>query len=378
MDTTDRGRYLANLQDEIDGAFLYRIVAAAESSPELAEVYRRLAEVEERHAAFWRDRLAENGSATSGQESLPSRRARLLGWLARRFGPSLVLPVLASDEQRARGMYDDQPETAGTGMRGDERSHARVLRTIQGGGVDGAGLARLEGRHRSIGSNALRAAILGANDGLVSNLSLVMGVAGAVASAELGPETIVLSGMAGLVAGAFSMAMGEWISVQGSRESVSRQLQIESDELEAFPEEEAEELRLIYQAKGLPAEQAKAVADRLLADPTTALDVMAREELGIDPDELGGSPWQAAITSFVLFALGAIIPVIPFLVSSGVPAIVTSVIASAVGLFALGAAITLFTGRGVLFAGTRQTAIGLGAAIVTYGVGTLLGVSVAG
>ena len=371
----DVDRYLENLRDEVDGAYLYRAVAEVEDSPELAEVYRRLAEVEERHATFWQRQLEQAGR--DGATPRPTPRARFLAWTARRFGAAAVLPVMADDEHRGQTMYDRQPETDGMGMRADERSHARVLRTMVGG-VEGGTIARFEGRHRSIGGNALRAAVLGANDGLVSNLSLVMGVAGAVAGAELGPDAIILSGLAGLLAGAFSMAMGEWVSVQSSRESVQRQLRVESAEIEAFPEEEVEELRLIYQAKGLPEEEARQVADRLLADSDTALDVMAREELGIDPDELGGSPSQAAITSFVLFALGAIIPVAPFLAIDGIAAIIISVAASGAGLFLLGVATTLFTGRGALFAGARQTLIGLAAAAVTYGVGTVLGVTVAG
>lgn len=371
---TDVARYRENLQEEVDGAFLYRVVADIEESPQLSEVYRRLAQAEERHAAFWQDRLRAVHSDTDSPRV--SRRARILGWLARRFGPAMVLSTLAADEQRGQTMYDDQPETADTSMRADERSHARLLRTMSSVGLEGGALARFEGRHRSIGGNALRAAVLGANDGLVSNLALVMGVAGAVSGAALAEESILLAGLAGLLAGAFSMAMGEWISVQSSRESATRQLRIEEAELQQFPEEEAEELRLIYMAKGLPDDEARRVAERLLADSSTALDVMAYEELGVSPDELGGSPWQAAGASFVLFAVGAIVPVAPFLVLNDFAAVVVSVAASGVGLFALGAAITLFTGLGAVTAGLRQALFGLGAAGLTYGVGLLLGVSV--
>jgi vacuolar iron transporter family protein len=372
--TDDEARYRRNWQDEIDGAYLYRAVADSEESPQLAEVYRRLATTEERHAAFWQERLRAAGAPTAPPH--PTHRARVLGWLARRVGPSWVVPTLTDDERRARTMYDDQPETAGTGMSADERSHARVLRAISSPGMEGGALARLEGRHRSIGGNALRAAVLGANDGLVSNLALVMGVAGAASGAALGEQSIVLAGLAGLLAGAFSMALGEWISVQSSRESAIRQVQIEQDELEQFPEEEAEELRLIYMAKGLPEDEARRVADRLLADTDTGLEVMAREELGVDPEDLGGSPWQAALASFVLFALGAVIPVAPFLLLDDVAAVVTSIVASGAGLFALGAATTLFSGLGTWTAGARQTAFGLVAAAITYGAGLLLGVTV--
>jgi VIT1/CCC1 family predicted Fe2+/Mn2+ transporter len=240
--------------------------------------------------------------------------------------------------------------------------------------MEGGALARLEGRHRAVGGNALRAAVLGSNDGLVSNLSLVMGVAGA----ELAGRGILITGLAGLLAGAGSMALGEWLSVQSSRELYQRQLAIEHEELTASPEEEAEELALIYEAKGIPPEQARALAARVIASPATALDTLAREELGIDPEQLGGSAWEAAITSFLLFALGAMVPVLPFVFLSGTAAVLVSVGVSAVALFGIGAAITLMTGRGLLFSGGRQLLFGLAAAALTYGVGRLIGVSLAG
>jgi len=185
-------------------------------------------------------------------------------------------------------------------MRGDERSHARLLRELSTqGGREGGALARLEGRHRTIGGNALRAAVLGANDGLVSNLSLVRGVAGA----SLSSRSILVTGIAGLLAGSGSMAMGEWISVRSARELFERQIGEEREELEEVPDEEREELALIYQAKGLTSQQAGRLAARLVADRETALDTLAREELGIDPGELGGSPLQATGASFLLFCV---------------------------------------------------------------------------
>src|SRR5206468_1628374 len=218
-----------------------------------------------------------------------------------------VLPTLSTLEQRDIGQYDQQPEAVAGGLPDAERSHNRIVEAMavaMPGGASGSSLARLEGRHRA-GGNALRAAVLGANDGLVSNLSLVMGVAGAAAS----NSTILLTGFAGLVAGACSMAMGEWLSVTSARELNQRQIDTEADELARMPEEEKEELALIYQAKGLDAAQAQALAERLTANKRLALDTLVREELGIDPDDLGGSPWTAAAASFALFALGAIFPV---------------------------------------------------------------------
>lgn len=368
----DVQRYRDNLQDEVDSAAVYRGMADGEDSPQLADVYRRLAAAEDRHAAFWRERIERAGGTASPPR--PTRRARVLRWLAHRGGAGLVLPTVAGAERRDQVMYDHQPEAATTSLPAEERSHARLLRTLQGGGLSGADVARLEGRHRAVGGNALRAAVLGANDGLVSNLSLVMGVAGAA----LSQGTIVVAGLAGLLAGAASMALGEWISVRSSAELAERQLRVEGDEIAAFPQEEREELRLIYEAKGLSPALARVVADELARDERTALETMAREELGVDPAEPGSSPWVAAAVSFLLFAVGAIVPVAPFLVVTGTAALVASAVASAAALFALGAAITLFTGRGAVRAGVRQVGVGLAAAAVTYGVGALLGVSLAG
>lgn len=269
-------------------------------------------------------------------------------------------------------MYDDQPEAAGTSLADDERSHARLLHGITGG-ASGAMLARFEGRHRGMSGNALRAAVLGANDGLVSNFSLVMGVAGASSAGD----AVVIAGVAGLLAGSLSMALGEWLSVQSSRELYANQIAIEREELVAFPEEEEEELRLIYEAKGFDPVDARRLAHRVLSgDPQVALDTMAREELGIDPDELGGSAWTAAITSFVLFALGALVPLLPFLLTDGIGAIVVSAALSGLALFVLGAAITLMTGRHPITAGVRQLTFGLAAAGITYAIGFVLGTTV--
>ncbi len=225
-----------------------------------------------------------------------------------------------------------------------------------------------------MGGNALRAAVLGANDGLVSNLSLVMGVAGA----DLAAQSILVTGLAGLLAGAFSMALGEWLSVNTAREAAQRQIATEAAELEQAPEEEEQELALIYEAKGLPEDLSRSLAKELIGNKKTALDTLVREELGIDPDELGGSAWTAAGTSFALFAVGAIFPVAPYFTLVGLPAVIASLAASGVALFAIGAGTVLFTGRGFWFSGLRQLAVGLAAAGVTFGVGRLIGVAVAG
>ena len=369
-------RYRSNLQGEVDSAALYKALADAEENPQLAEVYRRLAAVEEAHAEFWRKELAKVGAR------LPALRAgwrtRLLIRLARWFGPTFVLPTVASLERADVSRYDAQPEAASSGLPSAERSHSRVvsavLQSAPGGGAVGPALAKLEGRHRSVGGNALRAAVLGANDGLVSNLSLVMGVVGAAVS----EHTVLLTGLAGLVAGASSMAMGEWLSVTNSRELFESQVRTEGQELEQNPAEEQEELALIYQAKGLGQDEARALAKRLLADRKSALDTLVREELGLDPEELGGSPYVAAGTSFGLFALGAVFPVLPFFVLSGVGAVAASLGLAGVVLAVIGIATSIFTGRDAVFSAMRQLVIGYGAAAITFAIGKLVGVSLGG
>jgi VIT1/CCC1 family predicted Fe2+/Mn2+ transporter len=363
-------RYRANRQGEVDSAFVYRAMAAAEANEQLASVYTRLAEVEERHVGFWEDRLRSVDSDPGPR--LPSWRARIMGFLARHFGPHFVLRTVATLEHVDQTGYDDQPETKDTPMPVQERSHARVLRFIAGGspqGVAGETLARLEGRHRALDGNALRAAVLGANDGLTSNIALVMGVAGA----QLTSSQILITGLTGLLAGSGSMAIGEWVSVQSARELYQRQIRTEAAEIRSIPDEEEEEMALIYEAKGLPQDEAEQLAKRIIADEQTALDVMAREELGLDPSTLGGSPYSAAASSFVLFSIGAFIPLIPYLFASGTVAIVAAVACAAAGLFVIGALITLLTGRSALFSGSRQLVFGLVAAGVTFGLGRLIG-----
>ncbi len=195
-----------------------------------------------------------------------------------------------------------------------------------------------------------------------------MGVAGA----NPGNATVVLAGVAGLLAGAFSMALGEWISVTSSREAAEAQIAAEREELERMPEAEQEELALIYQAKGLPEAQANELAARIMTDPESALGVLAREELGIVPEELG-SPWTAALASFILFGIGALLPVLPFFFTGGVTGIVLSAILAGLGLFVLGSAITLLTGRSAWYSGGRQLILGLVIATITFAIGSLIG-----
>ena len=287
----------------------------------------------------------------------------------------MVLPTVVGIEDNGTNSYISQPEASD--FVAEEHAHSTLLKQISntgtGKGLEGGIIAKLEGRHKSSGGNALRAAVLGASDGLLSNFNLIMGVAGAAVNNKI----IMLTGFAGLLAGAISMALGEWISVQSSRELYLQQIETERYEVETAPEEETEELALIYQARGLDEESSKLLATRLMANPETALDALVRDELGINPDELGGSAWEAAFTSFVLFAIGAIIPLVPFLFTSGYLAIGLSAAASAVGLFALGAAITLFTNKPIFYSGMRQVMFGFIAAGAVFLIGHLIGVHIA-
>jgi len=364
----DVKRYRENLQGEIDAIALYTLLGEKEESDTLKEFYQRMVGVESIHAGVWRDRLEAGGIDTSKMR--PAWRARALMFIARHVGPSIVVPTIAEREASDEAMYDEQPEALAR-MPGDERSHARLFRELAAGrGVEGGAIARIEGRHRGSGGNQLRAAVLGANDGLVSNLSISMGVAGA---SEAG-HAVLIAGLAGMLAGALSMAIGEWLSVQSARELYAHQVKVERDELLAVPDEEEEELVLIYQSKGLSADQARLMSKSIVGGELgRAVDTLAREELGIDPDELGGSAWVAAATSFCLFALGAIVPISPFFFATGMAAVAASIVISAVALFVVGAAITIVTGSSVIRTGGRQVLLGLLAAVITFSLGTLVG-----
>jgi VIT1/CCC1 family predicted Fe2+/Mn2+ transporter len=368
----DARRYLANLQKEIDGAALYQVLADTEKQPQMAKVYGKLAASEEKHAEAWEKKLTELKVALPPRK--PTWRAIIMMWLAKRFGPQFVLPTIASNEKADSQAYDTQPDHEASEFSGDEKSHARLISMASQskGGLSGGSVAQLEGRHKAGGGNALRAAVLGANDGLVSILSLTMGVAGATNSR---PD-ILIAGLAGVLAGAGSMALGEWLSVQSSRELYEHQIKIEAEEIAANPEEEQEELALIYQSKGLPEDRAREMASHMMADKANILDTLAREELGIDPEELGGSAYEAAFTSFFLFAFGALFPMLPYFFSSGTLAIILSLVISGIGLFIIGSAITLMTGRSVWFSGSRQVLVGIAAAALTFGIGKLIGISV--
>ena len=363
------------LQLEIDTAFLYDSLANIQEDPSTAEVLRNLAGIERSHAEHFLEQMRQTDP--NYQLPPPSRKARLQFKLGGIFGYDFIIANLSSVERMIARSTIEQKIKQGEKPSGFEHNHLKILESLShrtSANVSGGFMSKMEGRHKSVGGNALRAAVLGANDGLVSNMSLVMGVAGAAAA----NNTILLTGLAGLLAGAISMALGEWLSVQSSRELFMKQIALEAEELEASPEHEELELALIYQAKGMEKAKAQEMAHKIMADKETALDTLVLEELGIDKAELGGSAWEAALTSFFLFAIGAIIPVAAFFFTSGFEAIYISLGLSVVGLFGIGSATSLFTGRSVWFSGFRQVLFGLAAAGVTYAVGHLIGVSIAG
>jgi vacuolar iron transporter family protein len=364
-------RFQDNLRDELNGAALYTALAEAEADPVRKDLFLQLAQSEQSHARFWREKLVAAG--VQQPDFVPDFRTRLLARLARRFGPRFVLPTLAAAEYADRNKYATQPDAQT--LSAEERGHAAVIHAATapsgGTGITGADIARAEPWHRGGSGNNLRAAVLGANDGLVSNFCLIMGIAGAGTPARI----ILLTGFAGLLAGACSMALGEWLSVTNARELAQTQIGKEAQELEETPQAEQHELALIFQAKGLPKKDAQRMASTLMRDKESALDTLAREELGLDPAELGGNAWAAAGTSFVLFAVGAIFPIAPFLWLMQPVAVVASIGVSALALAAIGMLTSLFNGRNPAFSAGRQVLFGCFAAAVTYGIGRLLGVS---
>jgi VIT1/CCC1 family predicted Fe2+/Mn2+ transporter len=366
---TDIERYRQNYIVEMDGIALYRAMAAAENDRERASIFERLARNEERHAQRWAKLIQSAGGIVP--QHRPSLRVHLLGWMARRFGTRRVIPIISSLEARDEAGYKQQPEAAG--LPAEERAHSRTLRAMTDAGSGQASIAEEERWHVTAHSGGLRAAVFGVNDGLLSNFSLVMGFAGA----EAKPEYILLAGVAGLLAGSFSMAAGEYVSVRAQREVYEQQIAMEKEELEMSPKEEEEELALIYQAKGLPAHEATHLARRIIENPRIAIDTLAREELGLDPSALG-SPWIAAASSFFAFVVGAFVPVAPYLFASGAIARYTSAALSLLAMFGVGALISIFTARGPFRSGLRMLGIGILVSMLTYLVGWMFGVSVAG
>jgi VIT1/CCC1 family predicted Fe2+/Mn2+ transporter len=336
-------------REEKQSAWLYARVAAAEPDARRAEMFRSLARAAESQAEL--AIAAQRRSGAPVPAFVPGMRARIAARLVARLGPRRVRSMLAAMKVRGLSVY----------LAGKPREGHPMPSSIDAPG---------ERHGRGAAGGSLRAAVFGVNDGLVSNTSLILGVAGATEDARL----IALSGVAGLLAGAFSMAAGEFVSVQSQRELYERQIAEEEDEIARYPEEEAEELALIYAARGVPLEQARSVTRAMLADPREALAVLAREELGLDPDGLG-SPARAALASFAAFALGAALPLVPFLVPGLAHRLLLAGVISGLALFWVGAVLSLFTGKSAIESGLRLLVLGAAAATVTFAIGRLLGVN---
>ena len=376
--SNDPKRFLRYLAAERNASLLYRALAET-TDGERREALLELADVEDKHADHWIEKLNEYGVEVPPPPTELDVDDQQLVKRARAMGLVSVLDTLEQNEGADAGMYDDEPEALTT-MPSDEREHAEVFRALKGDKPE-------KFPHRAVSPNAgepwhkldksgsIRAAVFGVSDGLVSNTALVMGFAGASLAGAIDNSVVLFAGLAGLLAGAFSMAAGEYVSMASQRDLFKREIDLERQELLEKPEEERLELELIYRAKGLPRDQAKAIADRIMADPETALDTLAREELGLDPDELG-SAWKAAASSFVAFAIGASVVVVPYALFSGLTAFILAIALALVGMIVVGGVVGKQSGRGVLFSASRQVMWGAGAAAVTYLVGSLVGVNV--
>jgi VIT1/CCC1 family predicted Fe2+/Mn2+ transporter len=376
MAPIDVAQSLENLKLERDAIALYDALAGVEKDKRRAEAFRMIAGNERRHAEVWANKLRALG-ADVPKPSGPRMRIRTIVLIARVFGTHAVRDLVLALEGDEEDLYTAQSSPEVEAIAADEREHAAIWQRLGGEGRSGHAqgprdIAARESWHRAGRSGTLRAVIFGVSDGLVSNLALVMGVAGA---SQGQGSFVLLAGVAGLLAGACSMAAGEYISMQSQRELFERQIALERAELEAMPEEEQAELAAVYRAKGFTEAEANTIAERMFEDPEHALDTLVREELGLDPDELG-SPWGAATGSFVAFAIGALIPVLPYLFATGATSFVAAIALSVAALFAVGAGVSLLTGRGLLYSGSRQVLIGAAAAAVTYLVGHLIGVAV--
>jgi len=331
------------LHEEMRSAFLYRVIAEVEKGSPRQALFLDLASEAESQARIW----ANKSKSPMPPRYRPDLRTRIVANLVRARGPRAMRGILAAMKVRGLSVY-------GHGAPGHPAPTS---------------IEDMASRHRSVRSGGnLRAAVFGINDGLISNLSLILGVAGASSSSNI----ILLSGIAGLLAGAFSMAAGEYVSVRSQREMFEHQIGLERDELREYPQEEAEELALIYAARGMDMEAARELARRTISDPEKALDTLAREKLGLNPDELG-SPWGAALSSFASFAIGALVPLLPFLLLWGERALTASVVLTGAALFGVGSLISLFTGRSAVRDGLRMLAIGAAAGAVTFLIGKLLG-----
>ncbi len=356
--------WLEHWQDEADAAFLYRLLADAEPDAGRQDVYRRLAAVEDRHAALWRKLLSEAGVECG--TPTPSRHARLLAWTARTFGPAALTTLLLREEGREVKGYMDMYQRTTPGAAKDTalllaRESAEHAETL-------GGLAGKSGEpwHQMESGGFLRNVVYGFNDGLTANFGLVAGVIGAAVA----PHVVLLSGVAGMVADALSMGSSGYLAAKSEQEVYEHEIAMEKEEIRLMPEVEAEELALVYEAKGVPKDEARRMASDLMKDPERALAEKVREELKIG--EQHSTPLREGWITGAATAVGAVIPVAPFVVLHGATAIWTAFALAMVSHFAVGAARSVFTGRGIFRSGIDMFVVGLGVAGVGYLVGDLI------
>lgn len=351
---SERESHLESWTEERVAAYLYERIIAVETGVN-KKLFENLKLASEKQAGIWEAEMRKQGATPPAFR--PGVRARLVAAMLGVIPPRHMLGVLAAMKVRGLGVYRSGQIVAGEG----EGDPALIATPAE------------ERRHRANRSGgALRAGIFGVNDGLVSNTSLIIGMTGAGGDAQ----TVLLSGIAGLLAGGFSMAAGEYISMRTQREVFEQQIALEREEIATMPEEEIAELAEIYQAKGLGAEQAQKLARKMISNPETGLDTLAREELGLDPQSLG-SPWAAAGSSFAAFVGGAMIPLVPHFVTGGAAATVATAALSLAALLLIGAAMSLFTGKSAVLSALRMAAIGALAGGATFAIGKLFGVATA-
>ena len=348
-------------RDERDAAFLYRALAAVEPTRERRELFEKLAIVEDRHAERWRQLFAESGRPLPAYTT--ASRTRLLAWIAKRFGPSVILPMMLAEEGRevqaylgmARHSSHRQTHQAAIDIASDSAVHARELSEMMG----------REGEPWHVGGSGgyLRSIVYGFNDGLTANFGLVAGVLGA----NVAPHVVIISGVAGALADALSMGSSGYLAAKSEAEVQAHQIEMERHEMRLMPDLEEEELALIYQAKGLTAERARETAKAMMQDPSQALDAMVREELNIHPAEL--APLKDGVVTGGATAIGAFIPIAPFFILDHGAAIWTSLAVSMLAHFAIGAARSVFTGRSVWASGRDMFVVGFGVAAIGYLIG---------
>ena len=364
----DLGAFEHHWQDEADAAYLYRLLAAAEHDPKKRDIYARLAEVEDRHVVIWGKLLEANGR--SAPRFRPSGRTRLLALLGRAFGPGFLLPMLLEEEGREVKAYLEMHRATPKGAAGghealtlarESAEHATTLGEIAG--------RHGEPWHKTVSGGYLRNVVYGFNDGLTANFGLVAGVIGAGTANQ--HQAVVVAGVAGLIADALSMGASGYLAAKSEREVYEYEIAMEKTEVDLMPEVERDELAIIYEAKGMPREAAQSLATQIMGDPALMLKEQVQEELKIG--ELTMSPLREWWITGVATAFGAVIPVYPFFVWQGTTAIILSFAIAMLSHFLVGAARSVFTGRGAFRSGFDMFVIGMGVAIIGYFVGGFIG-----